>query len=204
MPVLSEDILAPALKRLERRSAFSDVDRSVFLSLPFFVKTMSPSNYIIREQDLTKNCCVLLSGFAFRSKVVGNGGRQILGSLEFAVSVLGVPLIVVMGHEGCGAVSAAMSVVNKGARFPGNIGKMVEPIIPAVLEAARLGDATLEGAVRQNVAHAVRELREDSAPTLIDAQASGRLLVVGAYYALGTGEVDFFDTGADSSAFKTS
>lgn len=78
MPVLSEDVLSPALKRLERRSPFSDVDRSAFLNLPFFVKTMSPSNYIIREQDLTKNCCVLLSGFAFRSKVVGNGGRQIL------------------------------------------------------------------------------------------------------------------------------
>ena len=39
---------------------------------------MLPSKYIIREQDLTRNCCVLLSGFAFRSKVVGNGGRQIL------------------------------------------------------------------------------------------------------------------------------
>ncbi|AXJ97385.1 MULTISPECIES: carbonic anhydrase [unclassified Sphingomonas] len=140
--------------------------------------------------------------------IVRNAGNTLdvaaMGSLEFAVSVLGVPLIVVMGHEGCGAVNAAMSVVNKGARFPGNIGKMVEPIIPAVLEAARLDDATLEGAVRQNVAHAVRELREDSAPTLIEAQASGRLLVVGAYYALGTGEVDFFDTGAGSSAFKTS
>ena len=47
--------------------------------------------------------------------------------------------------------------------------------------------------------------RQPLAPAMPDqAQASGRLLVVGAYYALGTGEVDFFDTGADSSAFKTS
>ena len=133
--------------------------------------------------------------------IVRNAGNTLdvsaMGSLEFAVAVLNVPLVVVMGHEGCGAVSAAMSVVTKGERFPGNIGKMVEPIIPAVLEAARLGDATLEGAVRQNVAHSVRELREDSAPILIEAQTSGRLLVVGAYYALGTGEVDFFDTGAE-------
>ena len=72
--------------------------------------------------------------------IVRNAGNTLdvaaMGSLEFAVGVLGVPLIVVMGHEGCGAVSAAMSVVTKGARFPGNIGKMVEPIIPAVLEAA--------------------------------------------------------------------
>lgn len=46
--------------------------------MPFYIKRMPPSAYIIREQDLTKNCCILLSGFAFRSKVVGNGGRQIL------------------------------------------------------------------------------------------------------------------------------
>lgn len=117
--------------------------------------------------------------------------------------MLEVPLIVVMGHEGCGAVSAAMAVVTKGDRFPGNIGKMVEPIIPAVLEAARLGHGTLEGAVRQNVANAVRELREDSAPILMEAQTSGRLLVVGAYYALGTGKVDFFDTGGGSAGSKT-
>lgn len=56
----------------------SEVERLAFSSLPFFIKTMSASNYIIREQEPTKNCCVLLSGFAFRSKVVGNGGRQIL------------------------------------------------------------------------------------------------------------------------------
>lgn len=138
--------------------------------------------------------------------IVRNAGNTLdvaaMGSLEFAVGVLGVPLIVVMGHEGCGAVSAAMSVVTKGARFPGNIGKMVEPIIPAVLEAARLGHFTLEGAVRQNVANAVRELREDSAPTLMEAQISGRLVVVGAYYSLGTGEVDFFDTGVRQPASK--
>lgn len=139
--------------------------------------------------------------------IVRNAGNTLdvaaMGSLEFAVSVLGVPLLVIMGHEGCGAVSAAMSVVAKGERFPGNIGRMVEPIIPAVLEASRLGHATLEGAVRQNVTNAVRELRENSAPTLIEAQASGRLVVVGAYYSLGTGEVDFFDIGAGSVASKT-
>lgn len=139
--------------------------------------------------------------------IVRNAGNTLdiaaLGSLEFAVAVLGVPLIVVMGHEGCGAVSAAMAVVTRGERFPGNIGKMVEPIIPAVLEASRLGHSTLEAAVRQNVANAVRELREDSAPALIEAQASGRLLVVGAYYALSTGKVDFFDTAAGSATAKT-
>lgn len=78
MPALSKDVLGPALKKLERRSSFSQCDRSAFMNLPFSVKSLSPSSYIIREQDITKNCCFLISGFAFRSKIVGNGGRQIL------------------------------------------------------------------------------------------------------------------------------
>lgn len=60
--------------------------------------------------------------------IVRNAGNTLdiaaLGSLEFAVSVLGVPLIVVMGHEACGAVQAAVSVVHDKARFAGNIGKL--------------------------------------------------------------------------------
>ncbi|RYF38033.1 MAG: Crp/Fnr family transcriptional regulator, partial [Cytophagaceae bacterium] len=78
MPLSSKAYLAPALRKLEQRAALSENDRDAFHALPFFVKTLQPSSYIIREQDLTKNCCVLLSGFAFRSKLVGNGGRQIL------------------------------------------------------------------------------------------------------------------------------
>jgi len=78
MPLSSKVYLAPALRKLEQRVALSENDRDAFHALPFFVKTLHPSSYIIREQDLTKNCCVLLSGFGFRSKLVGNGGRQIL------------------------------------------------------------------------------------------------------------------------------
>lgn len=78
MPFKTDDILAPALKRLDRRSAFSLLERTAFLDMPFHVKRMVPSAYIVREQDPTKTCCILLSGFAFRSKIVGNGDRQIL------------------------------------------------------------------------------------------------------------------------------
>lgn len=78
MPLASESYLSPAVRKLEQRSKLSQEDRAAFYGLPFFVRTLDAHSYIIREQDLTKNCCVLLSGFAFRSKVVGNGGRQIL------------------------------------------------------------------------------------------------------------------------------
>lgn len=129
--------------------------------------------------------------------IVRNAGNTVdtvaRGSIEFAVAMLGVSLIVVMGHEGCGAVKAAMSVVDSNARFPGAIGTMIEPIIPAVLEARHLNGDPTEEAVRSNVRRVVRGLREASAPILLSPLAEGRLKIVGAYYSLSTGEVDFFD-----------
>jgi carbonic anhydrase len=133
--------------------------------------------------------------------IVRNAGNTLdtaaLGSLEFAVSVLGVPLIVVMGHEACGAVQAAVSVVHENARFAGNIGKMIQPIIPAVLETDLSCETGIEPAVRQNVRRVVRELREDSSPIFLKPQAHGKLMVVGAYYRLTSGEVDFFDLAGE-------
>lgn len=129
--------------------------------------------------------------------IVRNAGNTLdtvaMGSLEFAVSVLGVPLIVVMGHEACGAVQAAVSVVQTNARFPGNIGKLIQPIIPAVLEAHLSPGCGIEPAIRQNVRRVVAELREGASPILLAPQAAGSLIVVGAYYRLTSGEVDFFD-----------
>ncbi len=129
--------------------------------------------------------------------IVRNAGNTIdtvaRGSIEFAVAVLNVSLIVVMGHQACGAVKAAMSVVENNARFPGAIGTMLEPIIPAVLEARSLSGDPTENAVRSNVRRVVRGLREASAPILLSPLAEGKLRIVGAYYSLATGEVDFFD-----------
>lgn len=129
--------------------------------------------------------------------IIRNAGNTVdtaaMGSLEFSVGVLKVPLIVVMGHEACGAVKAAMSVVRDNAHFPSNIAKMIQPIVPAVLEAAHGGQDSLEAAVRQNVHRVVRELREEASPVLLKPQAAGTLKVVGAYYNLGSGKVDFFD-----------
>jgi carbonic anhydrase len=129
--------------------------------------------------------------------IIRNAGNTVdtvaKGSIEFAVAVLGVPLLVVMGHEACGAVKAAMSVVEENAEFPGAIGTMVEPIIPAVLAARKQdGDAT-ENAVKQNVRRVVANLRKNSDPILLEPQQKGTLKVVGAYYSLRTGKVDFFD-----------
>ena len=128
--------------------------------------------------------------------IVRNAGNTIdtsaLGSIEYGVAELGVPLIVVMGHQRCGAVDAAVSVVRDNTVFPGSIGAMIEPIIPAVLSVRDKPGDFLDNAVRANISRTVRRLRE-AEPTLLDPQRNGRLKVVGAYYSLEDGSVDFFD-----------
>lgn len=129
--------------------------------------------------------------------IIRNAGNTVdtvaMGSIEYAVAVLGVPLVVVLGHEACGAVKAAMSVVEKNARFPGAIDNMIEPIIPAVLEARNLPGDGVENAVKQNVRRVVEVLRKESDPIMLKPQEEGRLKVIGGYYHLDTGRVDFFD-----------
>ena len=115
--------------------------------------------------------------------------RQI-AQLEYE---LGVPLIVVMGHESCGAVKAAKAVVDDNATFPGSIGRMIEPIIPAVLEVRDREGDMLDHAIRNNVSRVVHQLRTTTDPLLLDPQKTGKLKVVGAHYNLGSGAVDFFD-----------
>lgn len=129
--------------------------------------------------------------------IIRNAGNTVdtvaLGSIEYAVAELGVPLVVVMGHERCGAVAAAASVVRENATFPGAIGRMVEPIIPAVLKAQGQPGDLVENSVRENVRRVANQLRTATDPLLMEPQRAGKLKVVGAYYDLDTGTVDFFD-----------
>jgi carbonic anhydrase len=118
------------------------------------------------------------------------------GSIAFAVAQLGVPLVVVLGHEQCGAVAAAAAVVADNAQFPPALTRMVQPILPAAIDArARRGaDADLvDLAIHLNVSRVVKGLREASDPIIGDPVRAGRVKVVGAYYDLATGAVDFFD-----------
>jgi carbonic anhydrase len=129
--------------------------------------------------------------------IIRNAGNTVdtvaLGSIEYAVGVLGVPLVVVMGHESCGAVKAAVEVVENNATFPGQIGRMIEPIIPAVLSSRKNGTIDLERAVKANVSRVVGQLRNQTDPLMQKPLAEKKLRVVGAYYDLDTGKVDFFD-----------
>lgn len=131
--------------------------------------------------------------------IVRNAGNTVdtaaLGSIEYGVAMLGVPLVVVLGHERCGAVEAAVAVVRENAVFPGSIGRIVEPIVPAVLSAQAKGGDLLYEAMQENVRRTVMRLRTASEPILLDPLRAGLLRIVGATYDLDTGEVDFFDEG---------
>lgn len=117
------------------------------------------------------------------------------GSIEYAVSQLGVPLVLVMGHSRCGAVEAAVSVVRDNTQFTGSIGRMIEPIVPAVLSVRDKPGDFVENSVRANVDRVVNRLRSASEPSLLDPLKAGKLRVVGAAYSLDTGNVDFFNEG---------
>ncbi len=130
--------------------------------------------------------------------IVRNAGNTVdtaaLGSIEYGVAQLGVPLVVVMGHEKCGAVEAAVKVVTENASYPGSIGRMVEPIVPAVVSAQREGGDLLQAAVQVNVRRTVARLRTDE-PLLLEPLRAKKLRVIGAAYDLDDGSVDFFDEG---------
>lgn len=137
--------------------------------------------------------------------IVRNAGNVVdtaaMGSIEYGVAVLGVPLIVVLGHERCGAVDAAVKVFEKDATYPGSIGQMIEPIIPAVLKARHLmdpkapldHDELVDRSVKENVLRVVNRLRTSEA-LLLEPIRSNKLMVVGARYDLDDGGVEFFES----------
>jgi carbonic anhydrase len=130
-------------------------------------------------------------GELFVIRVAGNTvDLAALGTIQYAVGHLGAPLIVVLGHERCGAVAAACDLVEKHAELPGSIGDVVAPIVPAVLKAKEQKGDLLDNAVSENVRHVVRRLRH-SGPMLELPLADGRLKIVGARYDLDDGIVDF-------------
>ncbi|GAA4964302.1 carbonic anhydrase [Kineococcus glutinatus] len=111
----------------------------------------------------------------------------VLGSLQYGVAHLGVPLLVVLGHSACGAVQATCDAVAAGAGPSGTaIDSLVDAIRPAAERAAAAG---LDAAVRANVEDVVADLGGDE--LLAAAAAAGRLRIVGAVYDLATGEVTF-------------
>jgi carbonic anhydrase len=132
-------------------------------------------------------------GELFVSRDAGNLiNVESLGTIEYGAAVLGSPLVVVLAHTACGAVKAACDVVTKNATYPGVIGRMIGPIVPAAL------------AVRNNpgdfVDNAAKESAKRTAATLptvskivADLVGAGKVKIVAAIYDLETGVVTYLD-----------
>lgn len=111
-----------------------------------------------------------------------------LGSMQFGVAELAIPLLVVMGHEKCGAIAATIEAVEKKERAPGQIERLVEGITPAVEKVMGQPGDLLDNAIRAHVERTVDYLK--TAPILTEALSTGKLKVVGARYDLDSGAVD--------------
>ncbi|HEV8268896.1 MAG TPA: carbonic anhydrase [Thermoanaerobaculia bacterium] len=125
-------------------------------------------------------------GDLFVVRVAGNVvDDTALGSIEYAVEHLGSRLVVVLGHERCGAVKAALD----GGEAHGHVGSLVHAIAPAVEKVKDAEGDKLDLAVRANVSRVVEQLR-GSEPLLKEAVGKGDLKIVGMRYDLDTGKVE--------------
>ena len=127
-------------------------------------------------------------GDIFVIRVAGNVlNDETLGSIEYGVEHLGAQLIVVLGHERCGAVKAARELIAAKVEAPGHIQSLIKAIQPAVETTV---GADVEATARVNVLNVARSLRT-SAPILKERVAAGKITVIGAHYDLDTGAVAF-------------
>jgi len=124
-------------------------------------------------------------GDLFIIRVAGNVASDTeIGSLEYGAEHLHIPLLVVLGHESCGAVTAAV----QGGPPEGHIAALVDLIKPAVEKTRGMPGDPVANTVRINVEMVVKQLRS-SAPILSELVAHGKLRIVGAVYSIDTGSV---------------
>ncbi len=123
-------------------------------------------------------------GDLFVCRVAGNiATTEEIGSLEFGTLVLGAKILMVVGHESCGAVKAAI----QGDPLPGQIGSLIKNISIGSVAPRSQDAASLDKAVKANVTYQVETLKKS--PILSDLIAQQKLKIVGAYYDLNTGKV---------------
>ena len=134
-------------------------------------------------------------GDLFLVRVAGNTAAApvLIGSVEYAATTFSCHLVLVLGHESCGAVKAAIDVGKKGKTLPGSLPSVVEPILPSVQRVKDLeGDELVNAVTRGNILATVNQLRTSDS-LLRDLIAAGTLKVVGAEYHLHSGEIEVLD-----------
>jgi len=129
-------------------------------------------------------------GDLFVCRLAGNfANADSVASLEYGVAVLGVPLILVLGHDSCGAIDATIKSLKDDKPLPGHMPSLVTALAPAVKAVSDKGGDVLGNAIRQNVVDNVAKLKS-ATPILSAAVEQGKLRVVGGIYRLKDGRVD--------------
>lgn len=127
--------------------------------------------------------------------VIRNAGNVLdtgaLGTIEYGAEHLHAPLIVVMGHQKCGAVSAACDVVKNGTQLAGSIGKMVQPILPVALGTLFKSEDFVGQTILENARSGAQRIMEES-PMVAHLAHAGKVKIVPAVYDVTTGEVAFY------------
>lgn len=134
-------------------------------------------------------------GQLFVVRVAGNmvgSGPLLVGSIEFAVAVLGARLIMVLGHTECGACKSAIDFIDDKESLPGSIEGLVDYLRPVVRAVANQPGDKLNNVTRGNIMKGVKLLKERD-PILSAKVKTGDLLVVGGLYDLATGKVEMVD-----------
>jgi carbonic anhydrase len=140
------------------------------------------------------------AGDLFVIRIAGNVVEAgTLGSIEYAIRHLKTRVVVVMGHEGCGAVQAAMLDEAERSFESQHIQFLLDRIVPSVSKLPRIRDskARMREAVIANVRRQVHELKQN--PVVLEAMQNKEVAVIGAYYEISSGAVDFFETEQELS-----
>ncbi|OBH10130.1 MULTISPECIES: carbonic anhydrase [unclassified Mycobacterium] len=143
---------------------------------------------LIFDQGLGDMFVVRTAGQAIDSAV--------LGSIEFAVTVLDVPLIVVLGHDSCGAVKAALAAINEGSIPGGFVRDVVERVAPSILMGRRDGLSRVDEFEERHVRETIAQLVSRSS-AIAERIGEGTLAVAGATYHLADGRAALVDHVGD-------
>jgi carbonic anhydrase len=128
--------------------------------------------------------------------VARNAGNMVdtaaMGTIEYGAAVLGAPLVVILGHQRCGAVVAACDIVlKKATSYPGSIGPMVKPIVPAAAAVRNQPGDFVDNAVRESAKRTAIQVATKS-PIVAPLVKSGKVKVLAGRYDLDDGKVEFF------------
>jgi carbonic anhydrase len=129
-------------------------------------------------------------GDLFVCRVAGNfANGDTIASMEYAVAMLGTPLIMVLGHDACGAVGATIKSLKDDVTLPGHLPSLVTSLAPAVKAASGRPGDPLDNAIRQNVIDNITTLKS-ATPILSSAVEQRKLKVVGGIYRLRDGRIE--------------